>query len=76
MQSITQVPLPVNEPVHSYAPGTGPRARLVDELTRQAAAPLELTQTIGGVQAMALGEPFNVVQPHNHQKVLGMECCL
>lgn len=71
MQSITQVPLPVNEPVHTYAPGSPERVRLEAELERQAANPVELTQTIGGVQAMAAGPRFDVVQPHKHTSVLG-----
>jgi 1-pyrroline-5-carboxylate dehydrogenase len=71
MQSITQVPLPVNEPVHTYAPGSPERARLVAELEKQAANPVELTQTIGGVQALAAGPRFDVVQPHHHTSVLG-----
>ncbi|MCC5697630.1 aldehyde dehydrogenase family protein, partial [Klebsiella pneumoniae] len=35
------------------------------------AEPIELTQTIGGEQRMAGGERFDVVQPHDHQHVLG-----
>ncbi|MFG1921992.1 L-glutamate gamma-semialdehyde dehydrogenase [Cryptosporangium sp. NPDC048952] len=71
MQSITQVPVPVNEPVHTYAPGSPERARLVAELDKQAADHVELTQTIGGVQARAAGPAFDVVQPHRHKSVLG-----
>lgn len=32
MDAVTQVPAPVNEPVHSYAPGSPERARLETKL--------------------------------------------
>ena len=71
MQSVTEVPLPRNEPVHSYAPGSPERERLTDQLTQQAADHVELTQTIGGRQAVAGGARFDVVQPHRFTSVLG-----
>ena len=30
MDAITEVPLPANEPVHDYAPGSGERTRLTE----------------------------------------------
>ncbi|QNG37983.1 L-glutamate gamma-semialdehyde dehydrogenase [Geodermatophilaceae bacterium NBWT11] len=71
MDGITQVPSPRNETVLQYAPGSPERAELQAELTRLAAAPAELTATIGGVQRMAGGESFDVVAPHAHAQVLG-----
>ncbi|NAZ81450.1 L-glutamate gamma-semialdehyde dehydrogenase [Kineococcus sp. R8] len=71
MQSVTQVPPAVNEPVHGYAPGSPERERLTEQLTVQAANPVELTQTIGGVQTLGGGERVDVVQPHRHASVLG-----
>jgi 1-pyrroline-5-carboxylate dehydrogenase len=71
MQSVTEVPLPINEPVHQYAPGSPERKLLTDELTEQAATQVELTQTIGGRQALGGGERVDVVQPHKHASVLG-----
>ena len=35
MDAITTPPRPSNEPVHSYAPGSPERARIVDELARR-----------------------------------------
>ena len=32
MDAVTQVPAPVNEPVHTYAPGSPERARLEAKL--------------------------------------------
>ena len=71
MQSVTEVPVPLNEPVHGYAPGSPERKRLSEQLAAQAADRVELTQTIGGVQAVAAGDRFDVVQPHSHASVLG-----
>ncbi|WP_432536681.1 L-glutamate gamma-semialdehyde dehydrogenase [Kineococcus arenarius] len=71
MQSVTEVPAPRNEPVHGYAPGSTERKLLTDQLTEQAANPVEITQTIGGVQSLGGGERVDVVQPHRHASVLG-----
>ncbi|GAA4035797.1 L-glutamate gamma-semialdehyde dehydrogenase [Allokutzneria multivorans] len=71
MDAVTQVPLPVNEPVLDYAPGKPERAELERELVALAKEPHELTMTIGGEQRMGGGARVDVVQPHNHRSVLG-----
>src|SRR5215469_14492442 len=72
LDAVTQIPTPVNEPVHSYAPGSAERTRLEAELKRLGGqAPVELTMTIGGVKRLGGGEPIDVVQPHRHAAVLG-----
>ncbi|WP_432485934.1 L-glutamate gamma-semialdehyde dehydrogenase [Kineococcus esterisolvens] len=71
MQSVTEVPAPRNEPVHGYAPGSTERKLLTDQLAEQAADPVEITQTIGGVQSLGGGERIDVVQPHRRSSVLG-----
>ena len=72
LDAVTQIPAPVNEPVHSYAPGTPERARLEAELKRLGGQdPVELTMAIGGVRRPGRGEPIDVVQPHRHAAVLG-----
>ncbi|BAU86292.1 L-glutamate gamma-semialdehyde dehydrogenase [Streptomyces laurentii] len=71
MDAVTQVPTPVNEPVHSYAPGSPERARLEVKLKELAENPRELPMTIGGVKRMGGGDEFKVVQPHNHKAVIG-----
>lgn len=71
MDAVTQVPAPVNEPVHGYAPGSPERARLEIKLKELSENPIELPMTIGGVKRLGGGEPFKVVQPHNHQAVIG-----
>ncbi|WP_455356719.1 L-glutamate gamma-semialdehyde dehydrogenase [Streptomyces sp. SYSU K217416] len=71
MDAVTQVPAPVNEPVHSYAPGSAERIRLETKLKELAENPIDLPMTIGGVRRMGGGERFDVVQPHDHKAVLG-----
>ncbi|MEU5368524.1 L-glutamate gamma-semialdehyde dehydrogenase [Streptomyces sp. NPDC005951] len=71
MDAVTQVPAPVNEPVHSYAPGSPERARLEAKLKELSHNPIDLPMTIGGEKRMGGGERVNVVQPHNHQAVIG-----
>lgn len=71
MDAVTQVPAPVNEPVHGYAPGSPERARLETKLKELAENPIDLPMTIGGEKRMGGGEPFKVVQPHNHRAVIG-----
>ncbi|MGS2590621.1 L-glutamate gamma-semialdehyde dehydrogenase [Streptomyces hebeiensis] len=71
MDAVTQVPAPVNEPVHGYAPGSPERARLEAKLKELAGNPTDLPMTIGGEKRMGGGERVDVVQPHNHKAVLG-----
>lgn len=71
MDAVTQVPTPVNEPVHTYAPGSAERARLEGKLKELAENPIDLPMTIGGGRRMAAGERFDVVQPHHHARRLG-----
>ncbi|MDQ1626562.1 MAG: 1-pyrroline-5-carboxylate dehydrogenase [Actinomycetota bacterium] len=71
MDAVTAVPVPHNEPVKQYAPGSGERSELEATLKRMQSATTELTMTIGGERRMGGGEPFDVVQPHNRRQVLG-----
>ncbi|MER8071730.1 L-glutamate gamma-semialdehyde dehydrogenase [Streptomyces sp. NPDC094034] len=71
MDAVTQVPAPVNEPVHGYAPGSPELARLEVKLKELAENPVDLPMTIGGEKRMGGGERVDVVQPHNHRAVLG-----
>jgi 1-pyrroline-5-carboxylate dehydrogenase len=71
MDSVTNVPFPVNEPIKGYAPGSQERAALEEKLKEFAGERADLTATIGGKQRMGGGDPVEVVQPHNHRHVLG-----
>src|SRR5688500_20034092 len=69
--AITQVPPPVNEPVHTFPPGSAERAALEARLKQVAAESVELTMTIGGEQRLGGGEAIDVIQPHRRDAVLG-----
>ncbi len=72
MDAITTPPRPSNEPVHTYAPGSPERARIIVELTRQSSSgPVELPHVIGGTAHIGDGDRIDVVQPHAHAEVLG-----
>jgi 1-pyrroline-5-carboxylate dehydrogenase len=71
MDAVTQVPAPYNEPVHTYAPGSPERARLERKLKELAENPVDLPMTINGEKRMGGGARVDVVQPHNHAKVIG-----
>ncbi|RKE21698.1 delta-1-pyrroline-5-carboxylate dehydrogenase [Streptomyces sp. TLI_171] len=72
MDAVTQVPAPVNEPVHSYAPGSPERVRLEAKLKELGGqGPIQLTMTINGKQRLGGGSEIHVVQPHNHAARLG-----
>src|SRR5215469_1443020 len=69
--AVTNVPVPANEPVKTYAPGSSERAVLETKLKDLAKEPVDLTMTVGGTQRMGGGDWVDVVQPHNHAHVLG-----
>jgi len=69
--AVTNVPVPVNEPIRHYAPGSPERAALEARIKELAGESAELTMTIGGEKRMGGGERVNVVQPHNFRHVLG-----
>jgi 1-pyrroline-5-carboxylate dehydrogenase len=71
VDAVTNVPIPQNEPALSYAPGSAERAALERAIKELAGERAELTMTIGGQQRMGGGDRVEVVEPHNHQHVLG-----
>ncbi|MCW2850852.1 MAG: pruA, partial [Nocardioides sp.] len=72
MDAITFPPAPSNEPNLTYAPGSAERAELVAELERQERRQVTLRAHIGGRRRSGGGEEIAVVQPHDHQHVLGV----
>ncbi|MGN6129087.1 MAG: L-glutamate gamma-semialdehyde dehydrogenase [Nocardioidaceae bacterium] len=72
MDAHTHAPAPVNEPNLTYAPGSPERAALELELQRQENQQVDLTATIGGARRSGGGAEIPVVQPHDHQHVLGV----
>ena len=72
MDAVADVPVPVNEAVLGYAPGSKERAGIEAALERIASEdPIELTATIDGVSKPASGESFDVTMPSDHSHVLG-----
>jgi 1-pyrroline-5-carboxylate dehydrogenase len=71
MDAVSRTPVPANEPVRQYQPGSHERAALESKIKELAGQRAELTMTIGGRQQMAGGELIDVVQPHNKAHVLG-----
>ena len=72
MDALTFPPAPTNEPNLSYAPGSPERAELVAELEKQERKQLTLRAHIGGRKRSGGGAEIKVVQPHDHQHVLGV----
>src|SRR6195952_3005657 len=69
MDAVTSPPLPINETVLHYAPGSAERARL-DVALKSFDGPLELGAVIGGKSRMLAGDKFEVVAPFQHSRVL------
>ena len=71
MDAVTTVPVPANEPVRTYQPGSHERTALEKKIKQLAGEQAELSMTIGGQTRMGGGGRIEVVQPHNHRHVLG-----
>lgn len=67
--SIFSFPLPVNEPVKTYLPGSPERIALDAELKRQSSSVIDIPLIIGGKE-IRTGNMGSVVMPHNHKHVL------
>ncbi|GAB3772942.1 L-glutamate gamma-semialdehyde dehydrogenase [Nocardioides ginsengisegetis] len=72
MDAISFPPAPTNEPNLTYAPGSPERDALLAEIGRLEATQHDLHAYIGGEFRPAGGEEIKVVQPHDHQHVLGV----
>jgi 1-pyrroline-5-carboxylate dehydrogenase len=66
---IRKVPVPVNEPVKSYAPGSPERSALKERLSSMAAERIEIPLIIGGEEIRS-GDKAQSVMPHDHKHVL------
>src|SRR5215203_2273608 len=64
-----RVPVPVNEPVKSYAPGSPERAALKARLASMSAERIDIPAIIGGREIRS-GDTAQSVMPHNHRHVL------
>jgi 1-pyrroline-5-carboxylate dehydrogenase len=67
---IFEVPVPINEPVLGYVPGSPERAQLRAQLDRMARRSIEIPARIGG-RRVRTGRTADAVMPHDHAHVLG-----
>lgn len=72
MDAVTRPPAPTNEPNLTYAPGTPERQALLVEIERLERKQKDLKAHIGGRRRAGGGAEIQVVQPHDHQHVLGV----
>src|SRR5881296_266027 len=64
-----RVPIPINEPVRSYAPGTAERQALKQKIGAMSAEKIEIPLVIGGKEVRT-GDTGTQVMPHRHRHVL------
>lgn len=67
--AIFNFPLPANEPVKTYLPGSPERIALDAELKRQSSEVIDIPLIIGGKE-IRTGNIGTVVMPHNHKHIL------
>lgn len=66
---IVNVPMPKNEPVREYAPGSQQKASLKAKLNEMLSQEIEIPLIIGGKEVRT-GKTAKAVCPHDHQHVL------
>lgn len=71
MDAVTRVPVPVNEPVRTYAPGSTERIGLEGRLKELWDQCPQLPNWIDGEPVTGGGPQFDVVAPFEHAHVLG-----
>ena len=65
-----RVPTPVNEPVHSYAPGTPAREALVAKYNEMYAGHVDVPMFING-EEVRTGQTVNITPPHDRHHTIG-----
>ena len=70
MNGFFKVPVPVNEPVLNYAPGSKERTELKAALAEARAKVLDIPMYIGGEEVKS-GKTTDLRPPHDHQHLLG-----
>ena len=68
--AIPTVPVPANEPILSYAPGTPERDELKAALADRRDNPLDVPLLIGG-KPVRTDKRIAIVEPHDHSRSLG-----
>ena len=64
------VPIPINEPVKGYAPGSKERLELQQQLKSLRGLELDIPMYIGG-QEVRTGKLQRISPPHDHQRTIG-----
>ena len=70
MNAIIRVPVPSNEPVYSYAPGTSEREKIKVQLKKMLSEEIEIPLVIGGKEVKT-GNLAECCCPHDHGHILG-----
>ena len=70
MSGDIQVPIPINEPILEYLPGSPEKKELKERLQQMASEEIEMPLIIGGKEVHT-GETTDAVMPHRHAHVLG-----
>ncbi len=70
INALTKIPVPVNEPVLSYAPGTPEKKTLKDQLRKMLQEEVEIPLLIGGKEVRT-GDLADCRCPHDHRHLLG-----
>jgi len=70
LNTIFQIPEPVNEPLLSYAPGTRERTELKAKLTELRGQVIEIPLIKGGKEVRT-GRTVDIVIPHENKKIIG-----
>lgn len=66
-----KVPVPINEPVKNYVPGSPEREALTKRISELKSQQIEVPLIIGG-EEVKTGNTQEMVIPHNHKHVLGV----
>lgn len=66
-----KVPIPTNEPVKSYKPGSPEREELVKKIAELKSKQIEIPLIIGG-EEIRTGNTEEIRIPHNHSHILGV----
>lgn len=65
-----KVPIPKNEPVFDYKPGSAERAGIDKAIAALKAQKIDVPMVIGG-QEIRVGDPIKITSPHDHSLELG-----
>lgn len=68
--AILHMPIPQNEPIYGYGPGSPEKSKLKAQLRKLSGQELDIPLIING-EEVRTGNTHKCVMPHNHQHVLG-----